>query len=163
MIVYIILKMEDYNPNDFNKKFNEFNAELPGRMYIFEITKFCGYSTLVYMYKDETITDLYNRVSHHFGCKNIKGLYIDNHLYKYIDDAKKNELSNNNADHRHYRCCHSKQKEWCIPIPVSSLITIKEFVFDNTAKEPRNLEPIYPLPTPVVYRIYLDDGHCHVC
>lgn len=156
--------MDEYNPNDFNKKFNEFNAEIPGRMYIFEITKFCGYSTLVYMYKDETITDLYNRVSHHFGCKNIKGLYINNHLYKYIDDAKKNELNNNNNnDHRHYCCCHSKQKEWCIFIPVSSLITIKEFVFDNTAKEPRNLEPIYPLPTPVVYRIYLDDGHCHLC
>ena len=82
--------MEDYNPNDFNKKVNEFNTELPGRMYIFAITKFCGYSTFVYMYKDETLTDLYTRVSHHFQCKDIKGLYIDNHLYKYIDDAKKN-------------------------------------------------------------------------
>ena len=40
MIIYIILKMEDYNPNDFNKKVNEFNTELPGRMYIFAITKF---------------------------------------------------------------------------------------------------------------------------
>ena len=70
--------MEDYNPNDFNKKVNEFNTELPGRMYIFAITKFCGYSTFVYMYKDETLTDLYTRVSHHFQCKDIKGLYIDN-------------------------------------------------------------------------------------
>ena len=152
--------MEDFNSNDFNKKVNEFNTELPGRMYIFEITKFCGYSTFVYMYKDETITDLYNRVSHHFHCKDIKGLYIDNHLYKYIDDAKKNELSNNNSTNA---CCCSKKKELYIPIPLSSLTTIKEFVFENTAKEPRNLEPIYPLPTPVVYRIYLDDGHCHVC
>ena len=84
--------MEDFNPNDFNKKFNEFITELPGRMYIFEITKFCGYSTFIYMYKDETITDLYTRVSHHFSCNDIKGLYIDNHLYKYIDDAKKNLL-----------------------------------------------------------------------
>ena len=153
--------MEDFNPNDFNKKIYEFNAELPGRMYIFEITKFCGYSTFVYMYKDETVTDLYTRVSHHFQCKDIKGLYIDNHLYKYIDDAKKNELSNNNNNRN--ACCCSKKKEWYIPIPVSSLTTIKEFVFYNTAREPRNLEPIYPLPTPVVYRIYLDDGHCHNC
>jgi hypothetical protein len=152
--------MEEYfNSNYFNKKFNEFNAELPGRMYIFEITKFCGYSTFIYMYKDETINDLYNRVSHHFSCKDIKGLYIDNHLYKYIDDPKKNELSNNSSN----ACCCSKKKEWCIHIPLSSLTTIKEFIFYNTAKEPRNLEPIYPLPSPVVYRIYLDDGHCHVC
>ena len=152
---------EDFNPNDFNKKFNEFNKELPGRMYIFEITKFCGYSTFIYMYKDETITDLYNRVSHHLSCKDIKGLYIDNHLYKYIDDAKKNELSNNNSSSN--ACCCSKKRDWCIPISVSSVTTIKEFVFNNTAREPRNLEPIYPLPSPVVYRIYLDDGHCHVC
>ena len=155
--------MEDTNSNDFNKKMNEFNAELPGRMYIFEITKFCGYSTFIYMYKDETITDLYTRVSHHFCCKNIKGLYIDNHLYKNIDDAQKNLNDNNNDDHRDYCCCHSKKKSLCIPIPVSSLTTIKEFVFYNTAREPRNLDPIYPLPSPVVYRIYLDDGHCHVC
>ena len=154
--------MEDINPNDFNKKFNEFNTELPGRMYIFEITKFCGYSTFIYMYKDETITDLYTRVSHHFSWKDIKGLYIDNHLYKYIDDAKKNELSNNNSS-SNACCCCSKKRDWCIPISVSSVTTIKEFVFNNTAREPRNLEPIYPLPSPVVYRIYLDDGHCHVC
>ena len=153
--------MEDFNPNDFNKKIYEFNTELPGRMYIFEITKFCGYSTFIYMYKDETINDLYNRVSHHFSCKDIKGLYIDNHLYKYIDDAKKNELSNNNNISN--ACCCSKKRDWCIPISVSSVTTIKEFVFNNTAREPRNLEPIYQLPSPVVYRIYLDDGHCHVC
>ena len=119
--------MEDINSINFNKKFYEFNTELPGRMYIFEITKFCGYSTFIYMYKDETINDLYNRVSHHFSCKDIKGLYIDNNLYKYIDDAKKNELSNNNSN----ACCCSKKKDWCIHIPLSSLTTIKEFIFYN--------------------------------
>ena len=31
--------MDDLNPNDFNKKFNEYNTEIQGRMYIFEITK----------------------------------------------------------------------------------------------------------------------------
>jgi hypothetical protein len=151
--------MEDFNSNDFNNKFNQFNTELPGRMYIFEITKFCGYSTFIYMYKYETILDLYTRVSHHFCCKDIKGLYIDNHLYKYVDDAKKNQLNNNSNN----ACCCSKKKDWYIPIPISSITTIKEFVFANTAMEPRNLEPIYPLPSPVVYRIYLDDAHCHVC
>jgi hypothetical protein len=153
--------MEDFNPNNFNKKINEFNVELPGRMYIFEITKFCGYSTFIYMYKDETIIDLYTRVSHHFCCKDIKGLYIDNHLYKYVDDAKKNQITNSNNNSN--ACCCSKKTDFYIPIPISSIRTIKELVFDNTAIEPRNLEPIYPLPSPVVYRIYLDDGHCHLC
>ena len=151
----------DINSNDFYKRFNEYNTEIPGRMYIFEITKFCGYSTFVYMYKDETMTDLYNRISYHFCCKNIKGLYITNHLYKnQLSDAEKNKLNSNNKNHN--CCCFDKKDEY-IPIPISSLTTIKEFVFDNTSKEPRNLEPIYSLPLPVVYRIYLDDGHCHTC
>jgi hypothetical protein len=148
--------------SNFYKRLNEYNTEIPGRMYIFEITKFCGYSTFVYMYKDETMIDLYNRISHHFCCKNIKGLYINNNLYKNkINDEQKNNLNSNNQNQNH-SCCFNKSDTF-ISIPISSVMTVKEFVFENTAKEPRNLEPIYPLPLPVVYRIYLDDGHCHTC
>jgi hypothetical protein len=151
----------------FHGKLNEYIIETPGRMYIFEITKLCGYSTFVFMYKDETLLDLYNRVSHHFGCKDIKGLYIDNNIFKNLnenidenknenidDDKNKNKNSNTN-------CC--KKTDNLIPVPLSSLTTVKEFVFNNTAKEPRNLEPIYKIPFPVVYRVYLDDGNCHCC
>ena len=70
--------------NNYYKRVGEYNTEVPDRMYIFEITKFCGYSTFVYMYKNETMADLYNRISYHFCCKNIKGLYIDNSLYKIL-------------------------------------------------------------------------------
>ena len=144
-------------PSVFHGKLNEYIIEAPGRMYIFEITKLCGYSTFVFMYKDETMLDLYNRVSHHFGCKDIKGLYIDNHLFKSLNDNNTNN-SNNNSNNN---CC--KKTDNLIPVPVSSLTTVKEFVFNNTAKEPRNLEPVYKIPFPVVYRVYLDDGHCHCC
>ena len=143
------------SPSVFHGKLNEYIIEAPGRMYIFEITKLCGYSTFVFMYKDETMLDLYNRVSHHFGCKDIKGLYIDNNIFKTLNDNKDdNKNSNTN-------CC--KKTDNLIPVPVSSLTTVKEFVFNNTAKEPRNLEPVYKIPFPVVYRVYLDDGHCHCC
>jgi hypothetical protein len=142
--------------NDYYKRVYEYNTEVQARMYIFEITKFCGYSTLIYMYKNETMADLYNRISYHFGCKNIKGLYIESYLYKNnscISDVNKNQ---NNQ-----KCgCLDKTDKYIL-IPISSLTRISEFIFENTAKEPRNLEPIYPLPLPVVYRIYLDDGHCH--
>ena len=70
----------------FHGKLNEYIIEAPGRMYIFEISKLCGYSTFVFMYKDETMLDLYNRVSHHFGCKDIKGLYIDNNIFKNLNE-----------------------------------------------------------------------------
>ena len=145
----------DTNSNDFYKRFNEYNTELPGRMYIFEVTKLCGYSTFVFMYKDETLLDLYNRISHHFGCQDIKGLYIDSHLHKKSrTNNNSNDKNNNNSS-----CCINKDK--LISVPFSSLTSVKDFIFNNTAKEPRNLAPIYPLPLPVVYRIYLDDGHCH--
>ena len=142
-------------PSDFHKKLNEYIIESPGRMYIFEVTKLCGYSTFVFMYKDETLLDLYNRISHHFGCRDIKGLYIDNHLHKKSrTNNNSNDKNNNNSS-----CCINKDK--LISVPFSSLTSVKDFIFNNTAKEPRNLAPIYPLPLPVVYRIYLDDGHCH--
>jgi hypothetical protein len=122
------------------------------------------------MYRDETLLDLYNRVSHHFGSKDIKGLYIDSHLHKNtntntnininINDASFNEI-NNEINNDNNNCC--KKTANMNRIPVSSLTTVSQFIFDNTAKKPRNLEPVYKLPFPVVYRIYLDDGHCHCC
>ena len=151
----------------FHWKLNEYIIEAPGRMYIFEISKLCGYSTFVFMYKDETMLDLYNRVSHHFGCKDIKGLYIDNNIFKNLNeniDENKNDNSNStssSSSNSSSNCC--KQTDNLIPVPRSSATTVKEFVFNNTAKEPRNLEPIYKIPFPVVYRVYLDDGHCHCC
>lgn len=141
--------------SNYNKKLNEYNSELPERVYIFEITKFCGYSTFVCMYKDETLSDLYTRVSHHFCCRNIKGLYINNFLHKNI-------VTNSASNTKQNGCC-CFDKDMYIPIPITSLTTLKEFVYENTARGPRNLEPVYPLPSPVVYRIYLDDGHCHNC
>jgi len=151
----------------FHGKLNEYIIEAPGRMYIFEITKLCGYSTFVFMYKDETMLDLYNRVSHHFGSKDIKGLYIDNNIFKNLNeniDENKNDNINDNlnsSSNSNSNCC--KQTDNLIPVPRSSVTTVKEFVFNNTAKEPRNLEPIYKIPFPVVYRVYLDDGNCHCC
>ena len=141
------------SPSVFHGKLNEYIIEAPGRMYIFEITKLCGYSTFIFMYKDETILDLFNRVSHHFGCRDIKGLYIDSCLK--INNHK------NNQSQRHNHDCHHTKLEQLIPIPFSGMTTIREFVFNNTAREPRNMEPVYSMPFPVVYRIYFDDGHCH--
>ena len=144
-------------PSDFHKKLNEYIIESPGRMYIFEVTKLCGYSTFVFMYKDETLLDLYNRISHHFGCRDIKGLYIDNHLHKKSRTSNNTRINDNNNN----KACCCIDKDNLISVPFSSLTSVKDFIFNNTAKEPRNLAPVYPLPVPVVYRIYLDDGHCH--
>ena len=154
----------DNESNAYNKKVNDFLNEIPGRLYVFEITKFCGYSTLIFMYKDETMLDLWNRVSHHFSCHDIKGLYIDSCLNRVNGSSSANvNNSNNNTvcnDNNKCSCCRDKTGKY-IPVPMSSLKTIRQFVYENISGESRNLVPIYPIPIPVVYRIYLDDGHCH--
>jgi hypothetical protein len=154
--------------NVYNKKVNDYLNEIPGRLYVFEITKLCGYSTLIFMYKDETMLDLWNRVSHHFSCHDIKGLYIDSCLNRVNDSNNANANNSNNSnsannicnDNNKCSCCSVKTGKY-IPVPMSSLKKVREFVYENISGESRNLVPIYPIPMPVVYRIYLDDGHCH--
>ena len=155
----------DDEPNVYNKKINEFLSEIPGRIYVFEITKFCGYSTFIFMYKDETLLDLWSRVSHHFSCNDIKGLYIDNCLNTSNNEINDNDdtINNNNTmcnDNNKCCCCANKADKY-VPVPMSSLKKVREFVYENISPESRNLNPVYPIPLPVVYRIYLDDGHCH--
>ena len=156
----------DDESNVYNKKINEFLSEIPGRIYVFEITKFCGYSTFIFMYKDETLLDLWSRVSHHFSCNDIKGLYIDNCLNTSNNEINDNDdtINNNNNtmcnDNNKCCCCANKADKY-VPVPMSSLKKVREFVYENISPESRNMKPVYPIPLPVVYRIYLDDGHCH--
>ena len=155
---------DEVESNTYYKKVNEYLNEIPGRLYVFEITKFCGYSTLIFMYKDETMLDLWNRVSHHFSCHDIKGLYIDSCLNNTNCSSSVNDSSSANNtvcnDNTKCSCCSVKTGKY-IPVPMSSLKKVREFVYENISAESRNLVPIYPIPIPVVYRIYLDDGHCH--
>ena len=175
------------NANLYYAKLNEYMEQAPGRMYVFEITKFCGYGSFVFMYKDETLADLYNRVSHHFGCKTINGMYIDkfevvlNIHSDNNDDNSNTNTNDNNSNYSNYsndnninsndtnnnsndsndnnNCCRHKTN--LIHIPPSGLTKISDFIYEHISPETRNLRPIYDLPAPVVYRIYLDDGHCH--
>ena len=99
--------------------------EIPGKMFTFELTKCCSYSTLVFLYKEDRISDLFLQVAKHFGCKNLVSLYI------LTKEGQK------------------------ILVPFNSNMTLKDFVLDS------DLKPVYDLPMPVIYRIYLDDGHKH--
>jgi hypothetical protein len=46
-----------------------------------------------------------------------------------------------------------------IRVPLSNM-KMSQFVKQNTMCNPAKLTPIYALPNPVIYRLYLDDGHC---
>ena len=106
-------------------------------MYTFEVTKCCGYSNFITMYKNETLCHLYSRILEHFNLKSLKEVYF-------------------------YPCNGCRVK-----IPLSNK-SINAFVKENILCDPVKLvklEPIYQLPNPVVYRLYIDEdmnceGHC---
>jgi hypothetical protein len=103
--------------------------ELPGRMFTFEVTKCCGYSTFVFLYREDNLLDLYSQIAKHFACCNLVSLYL---------------LDQNGSK---------------INIPFNSHTTLKDFILEHTQSNNRCLKPIYDIPLPVVYRIYIDDGH----
>jgi hypothetical protein len=129
--------MAEQNPStDFLTKMTIFNNNISNTKYIIEVSKLCGYSEFLFVFKEYTLLDLYKNVSFQFICKDINCLFIRNE--------------------------ETKVK---FRIPITELITIREFITDiqnSTNMEIKNmLKPVYPLPNPIVYRIYLDDCHCH--
>lgn len=44
-------------------------------------------------------------------------------------------------------------------IPITEMVLIKDYI--RELQRPF-FTPIYPVPNNIVYKIYLDDGHCHV-
>jgi hypothetical protein len=117
--------------NKYNQLISDFLKEIPGKMFTFEVTKCCNYSTLVFLFKEDKLSDLFLQAAKHFGCQNLVSLYI-------LDSEGQKVL-----------------------IPFNSRTLIKDFIFEHAQANNRILKPIYDVPLPVVYRIYIDDGHSH--
>jgi predicted nucleic-acid-binding Zn-ribbon protein len=131
---HTIITDDDSNKGlyEFTCKMEQFKNSIPNNKYIFEVSKLCGYSEFVLINKDESVLDFYKSVSHQFQCRDIKSLFITNGVNR-------------------------------IYLPITDIISIRQFITD-TQKDPSlrpYICPVYPLPTQVVYRIYLDDGHSH--
>ena len=116
--------------NHYQDKFDEYIRNMTNLMFTFEVTKCCGYSTFVSVYKNQSLIDLYSNIIQHFGNIEIKQLYF---------------VSPGNER---------------IMVPISKQ-SVSEFVRTNVICNPIRLIPIYGLPKPVIYRIFLDDGHCN--
>jgi len=119
---------------DFKNKLDQHTKNLPNQNYIIEITKCCEYGEFVIIDKNATLLELYDKVSKQFECRDIKSLYITQQLpaVPNVPNVK-------------------------ICLPMTSLIKLKEFIATNHEL----MRPIYGMPSPVVYKIYLDDGHMH--
>ena len=96
------------------------------------MTKLCGYGEFVLVFKDDSVLDVYKTISKQFNAPDIKSLFL-------TDGVKRFKL------------------------PLTETLSIRNFITrcQNDETQSKYLTPIYPLPSPVVYRIYIDDGHCH--
>jgi len=57
------------NKSKFNLKFKEYIVKSHTSMIIFDVKRSCGESNLIFLYKQETLFDLYNKIGWHFNTK----------------------------------------------------------------------------------------------
>ena len=112
----------------YDDKIIEYINNLSDTKFILEITKFCGYSHLMVVYKEDSLLDLYIDISKQMWCNNILGLFA-------LIKKNKNDGS---LDIK--------------KIPLSANVSIRQFIAKN------KLRPIYSIQRPCVYRVFIDDG-----
>ena len=112
----------------YDDKIIEYINNLSDTKFILEITKFCGYSHLMVVYKEDSLLDLYIDISKQMWCNNILGLFA---LIKKVKDDNSLDIKK---------------------IPLSANVSIRQFIVKN------KLRPIYSIQRPCVYRVFIDDG-----
>ncbi len=72
---------------DYSSKFATMIMQIPDTMYIFEVTKPCGYGEFVLIYKDMLVSEMIKVVSTQFQDPSIQSLFFTNkHLVSIQDD-----------------------------------------------------------------------------
>ena len=113
-------------------KMAQFIRQMGNTQFIIELQKCCGYSELMLIYKEQTLSDLHKMVAYHTACK------IEHILNLFI-------LSQTGEK---------------IIIPFDNNTTINTFIRNNIKNN--TIVPVYKLPDKVVYKIIFDDGHKHL-
>lgn len=115
------------NNNQYHEKLKEYIDFAENYMYIFEVIQEDRSSHLIFMHKEETIVDLYNKISFRFGSRDIRGLYY------YAETGQRVRLI-----HR----------------PTLTLIDlIQRIAPENNAR----LEVVSTRNTPPVYRLFFEE------
>jgi len=114
---------------DYSSKFATMIMRIPDTMYIFEVTKTCGYSEFVLAYKDFSIAEFIKTVSIQFQDSTIDSLCFTNPE----TDERRTILSTDSG-------------------------TIRKMITQFQNDETMHLKPVYQnMEFFVVYRIYLLD------
>jgi hypothetical protein len=137
---------------EYSVKLNKYYKYVENNMYILEVEKLCGYSEFVLVYKNSSITDVCNSIFQHFECshKENKRVFVTK-----IHPACTTHTSCDNSENSEVTTTPMNIED-CIVLSESHEL-FRNFVNNNS----EYFRPIYDLPCKVVYKIYLDDGHCN--
>ena len=124
----------------YEQKLDEYMRMVPTYMYVFEVTKSCGYGAFIMVYKDAPIADIHRFVSYEMGIAPSCRLY-------FMNPATREEYD----------------------VPNTGQFTVRELIakFQRNDGERNDtatfqLRPIYnDVNSLVVYRLHYDDGIIH--
>jgi predicted nucleic-acid-binding Zn-ribbon protein len=119
--------------NLFETQLHNFIFHISYSRYIIQLTKCCGYSEFIILYKEMSLQDIYKTVCFHYGISNQENTST---IQLYVVD-----------------------KDIILNIPNDSNTTLYQFISSHSSF----FVPVYPLPTPLVYTIFCDDGHILTC
>ena len=69
---------QDYSAQDYSSKFATMIMQIPETMYIFDVTKPCGYGEFVLIYKDMMVSEMIKVVATQFQDPSIHSLFFMN-------------------------------------------------------------------------------------
>lgn len=124
----------------YEQKLDAYMRTVPTYMYVFEVTKSCGYGAFIMVYKDAPLADIHRFVSYEMGISPSRRLY-------FMNPETREEYD----------------------VPNTTMFTVRELIakFQRNDAATFQLRPIYEnVDSLVVYRLYYDDGiihHHHVC
>ena len=125
----------------YEQKLDAYMRTVPTYMYVFEVTKSCGYGAFIMVYKDAPIADIHRFVSYEMGISPSRRLY-------FMNPETREEYD----------------------VPNTTLFTVRELIakFQRNDAERNDtpsfrLKPIYKdTKSLVVYRLHYSDSH-HAC
>jgi hypothetical protein len=121
---------------DYKDKFDIMLRRIPYTMYIFEVTKMCGYVWRICNSLQECVIAGFSPV--------------DPFLIVTVLELPQSNIFLMNPD--------TKVK---YEIPKSDFFTVRDLItkFQNDPELKKSIKPLYDLPADIVHKIYYDEGH----
>jgi hypothetical protein len=125
----------------FESHLYNFTSHISYSRYIIQLTKCCGYTEFIILYKEMSLQDVYKTVRFHYGIpsedRQEKKGTVPTTIQLYVVEPGGCDVRLN--------------------LPNDPNTTLYQFISSHSSF----FVPVYPLPTPVVYTIFCDDGHDH--